>query len=87
MKPLMIVTILSMAFTLSMSAANANETHCQKDASHSTPPVPNYPTQVRNVVWRNTRALCLTEQFQVASQSSQSSTSSFKKPVDQKAAH
>ena len=87
MKPLMIVTILSMAFTFSMTSANANENHCKEDASHSTLPVPNYPTHVRNVIWRNTRALCLAEQSQVVSQSSQPSISSFKKPVDQKATH
>lgn len=87
MKQLMIVTILSIAFTFSIPAANANANHCQGDASHSTPPVPNYPTHVRNVVWRNARALCLAEKFQIASQSSQPATSSFKKPVDQKPAH
>lgn len=87
MKLLIISTILSVAFTFSISAANAGENRCTGDAVRSTPPVPNYPTNVRNIVWRNTRALCLAEKAQVVSRSFQPATSSFKKPVDQKAAH
>lgn len=41
--------------------ANAAETRCRGDALREKPPVPNYPHHLRNVVWRNTRAMCLEE--------------------------
>jgi hypothetical protein len=84
MKLLMIVTILSMAFTFSISAAYASETTCKGDAQSSAPPVPNYPTHIRNVVWRNTRALCLAEQSQGVSHFSQAPTPLPKKAVNQR---
>lgn len=82
MKKLIVITMLMTAFASFMSAASANENHCKGDASHSTPPVPNYPANVRNVVWRNTRALCLADLSQAISHPQ---TSSLKKPVEQKA--
>ncbi len=42
---------------LSMAATRAK---CTGDAALAKPPVANYPTHIRNVVWRNTRAICLT---------------------------
>lgn len=82
MKKSMIVTILIMAFASSIAAASANENPCKGDALRSTPPVPNYPTHVRNIIWRNTRALCLVDLSRIVNHPS---TSSLKKPVDQKA--
>ena len=32
---------------------------CQGDAKRATPPIPNYPTHIRNVVWKNMRAMCV----------------------------
>lgn len=32
---------------------------CKGDAARVTPPIPNRPTHIRNVVWRNVRAKCL----------------------------
>ncbi len=81
MKKLIVVTMLITAFASLMSAASANENHCKGDASHSTPPAPNYPTYVRNIVWRNTRELCLAEQSQAVNHPQ---ASSIKKPVEQK---
>jgi hypothetical protein len=45
----------------SVSTANAAGTKCKGDALREKPPVPNYPHHIRNVVWRNTRAMCLQE--------------------------
>lgn len=39
----------------------AAETSCEGDARHEKHPIPNHPTHIRNVVWRNTRAMCLQE--------------------------
>jgi len=33
-------------------------TKCKGDAARSTPPVVNNPTHIRNVIWRNMRAMC-----------------------------
>jgi hypothetical protein len=33
-------------------------TKCKGDAVRSTPPVVNNPTHIRNVIWRNMRAMC-----------------------------
>lgn len=32
---------------------------CKGDAARAKPPIPNNPTHIRNVVWRNRRAMCL----------------------------
>jgi hypothetical protein len=32
---------------------------CQGDAKRATPPIPNHPTHIRNVVWKNMRAMCV----------------------------
>lgn len=61
MNRLMFVTILMATFVSSIFVASANENSCTGDAVRSTPPIPNYPTHIRNVVWRNTRALCLAQ--------------------------
>lgn len=37
------------------------KTTCKGVATRATPPVPNYPSHIRNVVWRNVRAMCLEE--------------------------
>ena len=39
----------------------AAETSCKGDARREKPPIPNHPTHIRKVVWRNTRAMCLQE--------------------------
>jgi hypothetical protein len=50
------------AFVLVLAAAipvvGATETKCTGDAARLTPPVPNYPTHIRNVIWRNKRTMC-----------------------------
>ncbi len=84
MKKLTIIALVILALVSFIPAANAKETTCKGDAQSSTPPVPNYPTYIRNVVWRNTRALCLAEQSQVVSHSSQAPTTSQKKVINQK---
>ncbi len=43
----------------STSNGFANEAVCSGDAAHAEPPVVNNPTHIRNVIWRNTRAMCL----------------------------
>lgn len=84
MKILIVVEILSIAFISSISAVKANENACKGDARSSTPPVLNYPTHLRNVVWRNTRTLCLAEQSQGVSHFSQAPASLPKKAVNQR---
>jgi hypothetical protein len=79
MRKLMVTTMVISTFVFSIPIASANA--CQGDASHSTPPIPNYPTHIRNVIWRNTRALCLAELSQAISYPP---PSPLKKPVDQK---
>jgi len=59
MKKLIITAAFVLTFTSFVPAANANENKCKGDAARATPPVVNYPTHIRNVVWRNTRAMCL----------------------------
>lgn len=39
---------------------------CKGDAARATPPIPNNPTHIRNVVWRNMRAMCLQQIAQKA---------------------
>jgi hypothetical protein len=46
---------VSVALASPLSVANANEGCSKLSAS---PPVPNYPTHVRNVTWRNQQASC-----------------------------
>lgn len=41
----------------SMSAVSAAEKTCKGENYRATPPVPNNPTHIRNVVWRNTEFL------------------------------
>lgn len=56
-------TVAAFALVLFVAASpvNAAETKCKGDALKEKPPVPNYPHHIRNVVWRNTRAMCLEE--------------------------
>ncbi len=61
MNRLMFVTILIVTFASTIFAASANENPCRGDAVRPTPPIPNYPTHVKNVEWRNARALCLAQ--------------------------
>jgi hypothetical protein len=51
----------ALVIVISTSTANAAETKCKGDALREKPPIPNHPTHIRNVVWRNTRAMCLQE--------------------------
>jgi len=39
---------------------------CKGDAARATPPIPNNPTHIRNVIWRNMRAMCLQQIAQKA---------------------
>lgn len=59
---------------ISASTANAAETKCKGDALREKPPIPNHPTHIRNVVWRNTRAMCLQELSQKSMNTSNSNT-------------
>jgi len=76
------------AFTLVMvvstSTANATGTACKGDALREKPPIPNHPTHIRNVVWRNTRAMCLQELSRESSKPASSSPDGQKAlPPDQ----
>lgn len=53
--------VFALLIVLSTSTANAVEKKCKGDAVRATPPIPNRPTHIRNVVWRNTRAMCVQE--------------------------
>lgn len=44
--------------------STAAESVCKGDAALAKPPIPNRPTHIRNVVWRNTRAMCLHQMAQ-----------------------
>lgn len=59
MKRLIVTTAFVVVFSTSISVANATENKCKGDAVHATLPVVNHPTHIRNVVWRNTRFMCL----------------------------
>lgn len=65
------------AFVLVLAAsiptAGATETKCTGDTARATPPVPNYPTHIRNVVWRNMRTLCRNQVSTVGSSKAKSS--------------
>ena len=54
----LISTTVSLLLLSSIPASAATQVKCTGDAVRSTPPVVNYPTHVRNVVWRNMRAMC-----------------------------
>jgi len=58
MKLLIQISTFLLVLAGTISAAGATEIRCTGDAARSTPPVVNYPTHIRNVVWRNTRAIC-----------------------------
>lgn len=67
MKKLIFAAALALVFASPVFAATETEiivtgtrpAACKGDAVRANPPVPNYPTHIRNVVWRNTRAMCL----------------------------
>jgi hypothetical protein len=67
MKKLIYTTALMLAVILASPAIATTETHCTGDAARSTPPVVNNPTHIRDVVWKNMRAICLQELAQVTS--------------------
>jgi hypothetical protein len=48
---------------LSTTPISTVEPACKGDAARPKPPIPNNPTHIRNVVWRNVRAMCL---YQIA---------------------
>lgn len=54
MKRLMTIAILVIATALPVGA---KEVSCHGELYRSTPPVPNYPTHIRNVIWRNAQFL------------------------------
>lgn len=58
MKQSIQIAVLVVMLATLISAAGATEKKCTGDAARAKPPVPNYPSHIRNVVWRNTRALC-----------------------------
>jgi len=67
MKRLIFAAAFALVFASPVFAATETEiivtgtkpAACKGDAVRATPPIPNYPTHIRNVVWRNTRAMCL----------------------------
>ena len=67
------MTTLVLILAASIPAAGATEKKCTGDAARAKPPVPNYPSHIRNVVWRNQQARC---QAQVAAASSSQMKSS-----------
>lgn len=83
MKRLIITTAFVLAFSISISAANASENKCKGDAARATPPVVNYPTHIQNIVWRNTRAKCLEYQARMVNQSKPCEGSRGKSSDDQ----
>ncbi len=68
--------IFTLGLFASASTAIAVETYCKGDALREKPPVPNYPYNVRNVVWRNMRLLCLQELAQTTKSQVNSSKTS-----------
>lgn len=65
--------VFTLGLFASASTAIAAETYCKGDAPREKPPVPNYPYNIRNVVWRNIRLLCLQELSQTTKPSVNSS--------------
>ena len=51
------------------------------DALREKPPIPNYPHHIRNVVWRNTRAMCLQSLESGRSRASRLAKTFGKKPT------
>ena len=70
----------ALVFVALVSPANAVETKCKGDALREKPPVPNYPHHVRNVVWRNTRAMCLEELSRMTTSTTTSDAPSTQTP-------
>lgn len=58
MKRFIQMTVLVLILAAAIPGAGATEKKCTGDAAHAKPPVPNYPSHIRNVVWRNQQALC-----------------------------
>jgi hypothetical protein len=54
----LVCTTVSLLLLSFIPATAATQVRCTGDAARSTPPVVNYPTHIRNVVWRNVRAIC-----------------------------
>lgn len=54
----LVCTTVSLLLLSFMPATAATQLRCTGDAARSTPPVVNRPTHIRNVVWRNVRAIC-----------------------------
>lgn len=72
-----LLVIVALSF---MPMVNAAETKCKGDAARATPPIPNYPHHIRNVVWRNTRAMCLEELSRTTKPQATSDTLSTQPP-------
>lgn len=53
--------VIPSATQASTPVSTTAKTKCKGDAARATPPKPNYPTCIQNVVWRNVRAMCLEE--------------------------
>ncbi|MGA7936894.1 MAG: hypothetical protein WCA35_25280 [Kovacikia sp.] len=64
MKKLIYIAPLIMAVLLPIPVVAATGRHCQGNAIYGTPPVVNNVTHIWNVVWKNTRAMCLHEMSQ-----------------------
>ncbi len=64
MKKLIYNAVLVLAVITLIPTVAATGTSCRGDAAYSTPPVVNNPTHIRNVVWKNMRAMCLQERSQ-----------------------
>lgn len=69
------VTVLLIATTLPVSAKEAS---CHGELYRSTLPVPNYPTHIRNVTWRNAQFLRDACQKQTAKRGSSQAINSSK---------
>jgi hypothetical protein len=61
MKRIFAVITFTLLVTLAGEPGQAAKTACRGDAARDQPPIPNYPTHIRNVVWRNMRMMCLHE--------------------------
>jgi len=61
MKPILLAMTCALFTTFIGLPAQAAETACKGDAKREKPPIPNHSTHIRNVVWRNTRMMCLQE--------------------------
>lgn len=58
-KPVVPSLMPSLTTQATTPVSSAAETTCKGDAALAKPPIPNNPTHIRNVVWRNMRAMCL----------------------------